>query len=223
LTNVLKKTAILFDMDGTLLDTQQAFGDSMNDFLRAEGFPVFSMEAYRRLLGDTLVNILRAVLPEHKRTDDMIEKGMRIFQQKYRLSCENGARPYDGVKEMLRSLQAAGIKLTILSNSLDNFVKFLVNRFFPEIAFSAVLGIRPGLPKKPDPYGALEIADLLAIDPGRFLCVGDSETDIETALAAGMTPISVSWGYRSVEELKQNGAGIIIDSPDELLDYAVGA
>lgn len=210
--------AVLFDLDGTLLDTLEDLADSANQVLAEQGFPVHPVAAYRYFVGDGMQTLIERIVPEEKRTTDNIQRTVRAFQEVYSRNWHVKTVMYEGIDSMLSGLQQAGLKLSILSNKPHEFTCLCVERMLPDWTFSPLLGARPGVAKKPDPAGALEIASRLHLAPGDFLYLGDTATDMKTATSAGMYPVGALWGFRTAEELEQNGAARIISTPQQLLE-----
>jgi len=210
--------AILFDVDGTLLNTLEDLSDAVNRVLAGKGFPTHKLEAYRYFIGDGSAMLITRALPEEKRNDDTIRSCIEIFIEDYGRNWNVRTKPYDGVTEMLDALMARGLKIAALSNKPHEFTKRCVNDLLPNWTFEVVLGYRDAVPLKPDPASALEVAKRLNIPPVDFLFLGDSAVDMKTAIAAGMYPVGVLWGYRSIEELQENGAQALIERPLEILN-----
>ena len=212
--------AAIFDLDGTLLDTLQDLTDSFNEALTRYGFPPHPPHVYRTLIGSGARRLVeRAVgggVSQASVSAETVESVLAAFTERYQQTLDRHTRPYDGIPELLATLSARGIRLAVLSNKSDECTKALVARFFPDIRFEAVLGLRPGFPAKPDPASALEIAAEMGIDPERIVCIGDSGSDMTTACRAGMMPVGVLWGYREREELLDAGARTLSACPDEL-------
>ena len=207
--------AALFDLDGTLLYTLEDLADSLNYVLSQEGLPTHVSDEYRLMVGDGLEALVVRSLPEGLRIPAHVRPILRAFSERYRQNQCLKTRPYPGVAEMLAGLKAKGVRLAILSNKAHLNTVEVVEHFFPRV-FQAVLGMRPDVPAKPDPAGALEIAGSFSLKPEQCLYLGDSDVDMKTAVAAGMYPVGVSWGYRAVRELQKAGAAEIINSPEEL-------
>ncbi len=212
---------IIFDLDGTLLDTLGDLVNAANATLAQYGFPGHSAAAYRYFVGDGLMTLMERIVPAGNRSPLEIAACMDTFLQIYGKSWDLQSRPYPGIMEMLQQLQAAGLKLGVLSNKPHSFTQLCVNRFFPEDTFDFVFGHREIVPKKPDPAGALEIAALMEIPPAHILYVGDTATDMQTGNKAGMFTIGVLWGFRERLELAENKAGKIISHPSEIVDHAI--
>ncbi len=214
--------AILFDLDGTLLDTLEDLGDSMNHVLRGRGFPTHETKAYCYFVGGGAVSLVRRTLPPEKRSDQLIEDCVREFREKYTSNWNVKTRLYDGVREMLDALAAKSVRMAVFSNKPDEFVKLCVAEYLSRWQFAAVLGQRDGIPLKPDPAGALEAARSLNAEPREVLYVGDTGTDMSTAVNAGMFPLGVLWGFRPEAELREHGAVETISRPIELLTFVAG-
>ncbi len=211
--------AIMMDLDGTLLDTLQDLADSMNSTLAHFGFPVHALEKYRYFVGEGMENLVRRSLPDSARTDpDLVSKSFEMMRQIYGRNWAIKTRPYPGIPELLDALSARGLKMAILSNKPDEFTRKTVQRFLPAWRFDAVVGESPPIPRKPDPFSALEIANRLRVEPACFLYMGDTATDMKTANSAGMYAIGALWGFRDSEELLASGAKKLVAKPSELLE-----
>lgn len=210
---------VIFDLDGTLLDTLEDLADAANSTLARFGFPVHSTDAYRYFVGEGLTTLIERILPEENRSQQEISACMDTFLQAYGQSWDLRSRPYAGVMEMLQQLRLAGLKLGVLSNKPHAFTQLCVQRFFAADAFDFVYGQREGVPKKPDPSAAREIAVLMQLDPQQILYVGDSGTDMRTGNGAGMYTMGVLWGFRERRELEKNKAGKIISHPMEIVNH----
>jgi phosphoglycolate phosphatase len=211
--------AVVFDLDGTLLDTLEDLADSANRVLADQGLPVHPVAAYRYFVGDGMQTLIKRILPEDRRNAESMERTVRAFQEVYSRNWHVKSTIYAGVETMLNGLQQAGLILSILSNKPHEFTCLCVEKMLPDWTFSPLLGARPGVPKKPDPAGALEIASRLEIEPEDMLYLGDTATDMETATRAGMYPVGALWGFRTAEELEESGAARIISMPQQLLDF----
>lgn len=209
--------AVVFDLDGTLLDTLADLGESSNAALARLGFPTHPLEAYRTFVGDGVNVLIQRILPESHRDAGTVARGVEAFREVYGENWNNRTRPYAGIVEMLDELTARKIPMAVLSNKPHDFTVQCVEEFLPDHHFAVVLGHQQGRPTKPDPDGALEIARQLQLPPAEIAFLGDTSVDMQTACNAGMYPIGASWGFRSVEELQAHGAKVIISRPEELL------
>jgi phosphoglycolate phosphatase len=214
---VMRYRAVLFDLDGTLLDTLDDLATAANRVLASMELPVHPVDAYRYFVGDGLRSLMERVLPETGRSPAKVDEAVAAFQTTYAKNWDEHTIPYPGIAEMLDRLTTKGLKLSILSNKPDVFTQLCVQRLLPQWTFDPLLGQRPGVPKKPHPTAALEIARLLALRPNEILYVGDTATDMQTARTAGMDSVGVLWGFRTATELREAGATHLITHPDKLL------
>lgn len=213
----MKYAAVIFDLDGTLVDSLADLADSMNAALAHLGFPAHPQEAYRYFVGDGMRQLARRVLPDGEKEGETLERTIRLMADEYEKRWDAKTRPYPGIPELLKELTNVGMKLAVLSNKPDVFTKKMVPSLLPEIEFDQVIGARPGVPVKPDPQAALEIAANWGIAPERILYLGDTSTDMLTANAAGMCAVGVAWGFRPEAELTGASARLILRHPLELL------
>jgi phosphoglycolate phosphatase len=210
--------AVVFDMDGTILDTLADIGESMNRVLVSFGFPPHPLDAYRYFVGEGSPVLVEKALPANARTPAMIQDCLKAYQQDYGANWQVHTRLYEGISEMLDALAARNIRMTILSNKYHSFTLQCHEHFFRSWPFDVVLGIRDGVPRKPDPAAAFEIARKLQLPPSRFFYVGDTGVDMQTALSAGMFPVGVLWGFRTQEELVANGARFLAEHPRDIVE-----
>jgi phosphoglycolate phosphatase len=209
--------AVLFDLDGTLLDTLRDIGDACNRVLVERGYPPHPIDAYRYLVGDGARMLWARALPESHRDDATIETCLAAYIQEYARGWNVNTQPYEGIGEMLDALVERGLKLAVLSNKPHPFTVQCVDTFLARWQFHAVRGQSDAFPRKPDPASARHVAQQLGTTPDRVCYVGDTATDMQTATAAGMYPVGVLWGFRERDELEANGAKRIIAHPRELL------
>ena len=206
--------AVLFDLDGTLTNTLEDIADAMNRSLRLHSLPEWPLDAYRYLVGDGAKKLAeRAVRDRQELALSVQQEYQAYYQEHTRVKTQ----PYDGVPEMLRALQDKGLKLAVFSNKPDADTKNVVAHFFPDIPWAAVRGQIEGIPVKPDPTGALAVAEALQIPPAEFLYLGDTATDMHCAVNAGMLPIGALWGFRTAEELQSSGARQLVQHPMDVL------
>jgi phosphoglycolate phosphatase len=209
--------AVIFDLDGTLLNTLEDISDSMNIALKSMGMPTHHCESYKLITGDGIQTFVWRSLPENRRDEATIRECITRMRAEYAQRYANKTRPYDGIPILLDTMVRRNVNLNILSNKLDEFAKLVVQRFLPNWKFSFILGVSPNCPKKPDPDGALHIARGLGLSPAEFLYIGDTSTDMETAVRSGMYPVGALWGFRTKEELEKSGARLILTKPEDLL------
>jgi len=206
--------AAIFDLDGTLLDTLADLSTAANHALTRVGRPTYPIDAYRTLVGQGVRNLfIDALGPDHQ---DLLDDAIAGFHTYYADHRFDTTRPYDGVWAMLSGLSANGVKLGVLSNKPHEATVDVVHRYFGDIPWSAIRGHKPGTAPKPVPGSARETLAEMGVEPSRCVYVGDTKVDMLTGKAAGMYTVGVSWGFRSVKELKDNGADAIVDSAEML-------
>jgi phosphoglycolate phosphatase len=215
--SVTPKRAVLFDLDGTLLDTLTDLGESMNAALVEVDAPEHPLDAYRRFVGDGMRNLALRALPPGHRDPHTLERCLAAMARIYQRRCALATRPYNGVSELLAELEHRRVPIAVLSNKPDDLTRHLIARFFGDRRFAAVIGAQPGMRRKPDPQAALEIAERFALPPVRILYLGDTDTDMRTAVAAGMVPVGALWGFRDAEELRASGAQALVAAPADVL------
>jgi len=220
--NTIEFQAILFDLDGTLLDTLADIAGAANAGLKALGFPTHPIESFRSFVGDGAGCLAKRVLPEGHRDDETINRCREVIRAEYAKCWADNTKPYPGVAEMLSELEARGVPMTILSNKPHEATRTVVEGYFPDCHFRIVRGALPSVPVKPDPAGAIQIAEELDIPPGRFVYLGDTGTDMRTAVASGMFPVGALWGFRTAEELTEYGAKVLVKTPQEVVNLFDG-
>lgn len=209
---------IIFDLDGTLADTLSDIAGSMNRILQAHHYPVHPVDHYKLLVGRGLDKLVLQALPEYARYPGLVSKCLAEMMEDYEENCLVSTSLYEGIREMLEALVAMDLKLALFSNKVEPLTRKIVTFLMSEIPFVSILGARADYPKKPDPAGALQISMQMKIIPRNIIYVGDSDVDMITANRAGMYAAGVSWGFRTKQELLDNGARMILDHPNELLD-----
>lgn len=208
----------MFDLDGTLLNTLNDIGNAVNRVLSRHNFPTHAMDAYRHFVGNGIGTLIVRALPEDKRDSSMIRTCVDEFDREYDKTWNVETTLYPGIEEMLDLVQDRGLRLAVFSNKPHEFTQNCVDAFFPYREFEVVLGIKEPIPHKPDPTGALTIAHRMGIAPASFLYLGDTGTDMQTACAAGMYPVGALWGFRSSDELTENGAKALVNHPEEVAE-----
>ena len=214
----MKFKAVIFDLDGTLLDTLEDIADSVNQALRQFDFPTHDLETYRGFIGDGPKELVTRALPLEHRTAEMINACLKAYLENYQNTGEKHTRIYPGIPDLLDALVQRTIKLAILSNKRHDLALNCAKTFLSAWHFDVVLGLRNAIPRKPHPAGAVEISDRLNIPFRKIIYVGDSNTDMETALAADMFPVGVGWGFRAENELFNSGAKQVLKHPLQLMD-----
>jgi phosphoglycolate phosphatase len=209
--------AILFDLDGTLIDTLQDISNAANRVLSTQGFPTHPLDIYRGLIGEGTVSLITRVLPQEKRNPDTIQTCLQAYWDDYGQNWNVKTKPFAGIPAMLNALVARELKLAVLSNKPEEFTQECVSGLLPNWTFDAVIGTSERVPSKPSPLGALEIAVRLSIPPEEFLYLGDTGVDMRTAIAARMFAVGVLWGFRGREELQREGSRVLIEQPMEIL------
>jgi len=208
--------AALFDLDGTLLDTLEDIANSANAVLERAGFPTHPTPAYRTFVGEGVRRLVERALPEGSRDDATVTRITATMVEEYSVRWADKTRPYEGIDAMLDQLATLCVRMSVFSNKLDDLTRRSVEKLLPGKAFEIVMGAREGVPRKPDPAGAVEIASRMGLAPGEFLYLGDTKTDMQTAIAAGMFPVGALWGFRDEAELREAGARELVGSPGDV-------
>jgi len=210
---------VIFDLDGTLLNTIEDLGRAVNYALSLRGLPLHSMEEYRGMVGHGVRNLVTVALPKELQADEaLIDAALADFKSYYTAHIDVHTRPYPGMVEAVRQLHEKGIKLAVASNKFQSGTESLIAEFFPGIPFVAVLGNRPGYPLKPDPEIVGEVLRQASALPEEAAMVGDSNTDMKTAENGGIRALAVSWGYRV---LAPSPDYTLVHTPAELLDQLI--
>lgn len=210
---------VIFDLDGTLLDTLEDLADSMNLVLRKNGFPEHGIDRYKEFIGEGISNLARRALPEEQAGEATLSRYVQWVREEYGRRWAQKTRPYPQIPELLHELKNRKLRLAVLTNKPEPIAQVMIEYFFTDAPFEIITGAVPGRPLKPDPAGALDIAMKMALNPDEFLYLGDTGTDMQTAKAAGMYPVGVLWGFRSAAELVENGAELLLEQPEQLLDF----
>lgn len=208
--------ACFFDLDGTLLNTLEDLADCGNRALVDSGFAEQPVQDYRFFVGDGMETLMRRAAPPDTDSTALARLTERM-REEYSRNWARKTAPYPGIAVLLEKLSARGMPLGILSNKPHDFTLLTVEHFFPNVSFSLIQGSPKGGRAKPEPTLALSMAETLGIHPAEVLFIGDSSTDMDTAVAAGMHPVGVLWGFRPEEELVAHGAKTLLARPEELL------
>lgn len=219
----MSRQAVIFDLDGTLVDTLQDLADAANQALQEQGLAPLPVQQYKTLVGAGAGNLILRCLaaagvngtPDPAQVAGLIEAFKAAYAQNWHVC----TRPYPGISQMLLRLRRADLRLAVLSNKPDSFTQQVVACYFPDRLFDAVLGQTDTVPLKPDPAGALLLCRRLDCEPENTVLVGDTGTDMETAVRAGLQPVGVLWGFRSAKELLAGGARQVFATPADLVTW----
>jgi phosphoglycolate phosphatase len=206
---------LIFDLDGTLVDSLPGIASSLNRSLTTHGLPAHTVSAVRSFIGDGLLSLVQRAAPAGT-LPDLLDALVSHFKHDYALNWAHGTCVYPGISEMLTHLQLGHTPLAVLSNKTHAFTQAMTRAMFPDIDFSRVVGQQDGVPHKPDPTGALSIAAAFNLAPANCVFIGDSTVDLESAANAGMPAIAVAWGYHDRARLLAAGATRLIDHPEQL-------
>lgn len=213
------KKLVIFDLDGTLLNTIADLAASTNHALAANGYPTHPTEEYRFFVGNGINKLFERALPEGEKTEANVLKIRQRFIPYYDVHCVDLTKPYPGIPELLKALQQRSVRIAVASNKYQRATGKLIPYFFPDIHFTAILGQREGIPRKPDPQIVHEIMRMANVSTDEVLYVGDSNVDMQTANNARVDSVGVTWGFRPRAELEQGSPFAIIDKAEELLSF----
>ena len=213
----MKYKGIIFDLDGTLVNSLEDISDAMNTVLTNLNYPTHTYDTYQYFIGSGLRNLVSKALPASNNSEDQIETCFQNMITEYREICTLKTKPYEGIVELLDTLVSQNIKLAVFSNKADELTKKIATEIFPDY-FDTAVGLSTEALKKPNPFEAIEISKSWNLSPEEILFVGDSDIDMLTAKNANMFPVGVSWGYRTEEELKTSGAKLVINNASELIE-----
>lgn len=210
--------AVIFDLDGTLADTMDDLSTAMNNMLKKLGYDTRTKGELIRFINNGARNFVRLSLPvELQDIDLVVDSALTTYEDEYSKCYANDTYPFEGIPEALGGLKERKIRLGVLSNKQDKFVRAITEKLFGKKLFKFTLGNRDDLPKKPSPEGALLVAKTLGAKPENCIFVGDSDVDVKTAHNAGMLSIAVTWGYRTEQVLREAGADYVVSDTDGLI------
>lgn len=215
---LLSTKAVIFDLDGTLLNTYEDLANAVNYGLRQNGLPEHDAERYKMFAGNGTDMMITRALPCDKRDEATLKKVRDVYFEYYNAHSGELTRPYNGIPELLAELRARGIKLAVVSNKVDFMAQSVVKEYFKD-AFDFVTGQRDGMAAKPDPTMVFQVMEMFGTTGEECIFVGDSGVDAETGRNAGIFTVGVLWGFRGEQELRENGASAVISCPCELLNY----
>lgn len=213
----MKYKGIIFDLDGTLVNSLEDISDAMNNVLNSLNYPTHTYDAYQYFIGSGLRNLVSKALPASNNSENEIEVCFENMIAEYREICTMKTKPYAGIVELLDNLVSRDIKLAVFSNKADELTKKIASEIFPEY-FNTAVGLSTEALKKPNPFEAIEISKNWNLQTEEIIFIGDSDIDMQTATNAKMFPLGVSWGYRTEEELLASGAKLVINNPSDLIE-----
>ena len=212
---------VIFDLDGTLLDSLEDIAASTNYALQQMGQPTHPVGSYKSFVGNGIAKLFERALPEEERSSENITRMRELFTAWYHEHMTDATRPYEGLPELLAELHQKGLKLAVASNKYHAATERLVAHYFPDLPFVSVLGHRNGTAAKPDPAIVQEILDLSGIAPQQTLFIGDSGVDMQTAINSDTIACGVSWGFRSRSELESFNPPFLVDNATELREVLI--
>ena len=216
----MKYMIAIFDLDGTILNTLEDLADSTNYALKTYGYPERTMDEVRQFVGNGIRKLMERAVPEGTPVEE-IDRVHETFTAHYKVHCADKTRPYDGIMELLQNLKKDGCKLAVVSNKADYGVQELCKQYFDGV-FDFAVGEREGIRKKPAPDSVNEVLKTLGCSRDRAVYIGDSDVDIQTAANAQMDHIIVEWGFRDVQFLISQGAKVLVEKPEEILEIVEG-
>ena len=212
----MKFKGVIFDLDGTLVNSLEDIADAMNSVLQEHKFPTHDYNSYQYFIGNGLRNLVSKSLPALQNNENQINQCYNLMLEVYHNNCTHKTKPYNGIVALLDELLLRNIKISVFSNKADDLTKEITTALFPNY-FDPIVGLTEESLKKPNPFYALEISKSLGLKTEEILFVGDSGVDMQTATNATIEAVGVLWGFRPEDELKENGAKHIINHPLDLL------
>lgn len=209
--------AVLFDLDGTLVDSLTDLADGVNQALKSKGYPTHPTEAFKYFVGDGIPKMIERALPEEHRSAAEIDEIKAIFSPYYALHYSDNTYAYHGMPELVNELKSRDFTVAVVTNKAQDMADIVVKSLYGDV-FDLIFGKRDGIPAKPDPTAALMAMKTLGVKPEECVFIGDSGMDVATAVNSGAVPVGELWGFRKEDELLQNGAKYIINKPEQLLE-----
>ena len=213
------KKLVIFDLDGTLLNTIADLAEATNHALRICGYPTHPTDAYRFFVGNGINKLFERALPDRERSQENILRIRSLFIPYYNEHNADYSRPYPGIPQLLKRIQEKGMLIAVASNKYQEATHKLITQYFPEISFAQIFGQREGVPSKPDPSVVNEIIQKTGTEKSNVVYVGDSCVDMETGINAQVTTIGVSWGFRPRTELEAYHPALIADCTDDIATF----
>jgi phosphoglycolate phosphatase len=215
--------AIFFDLDGTLLDSLADLAEAVNRMLDDRGYPRRAPGLFKEFVGDGVLKLVQRALPDEVRDEATVEACVAEYLAHYQDLWHDQTQPYPGIVEAVATLRERGLKVGVISNKPHRFTVLCCDHFFGQDLFDGVLGQRPEVPRKPDPAGAIELAARLEVDIRHCAYVGDSGVDMQFGVNSGMRRIGVRWGFRGEQELRDNGAEVLVSTAQDLVRVVTDA
>ena len=212
------KKLVIFDLDGTLLNTIEDLGQAANYALERNGYATHSMASYPYFVGNGVRRLMTRVLPEDARDDETVDRVLGDFLEYYDVHCTDYTKPYSGMPDLLKDLRDMGVAIAVASNKYQKAVDKIIPHYFPDIPFVAIEGHREGVNVKPDPSVVFSILAQAKMAKAETLYVGDSGVDMETARRDCIDSVGVTWGFRSKKELVEYHAAVIVNNPVDILE-----
>ena len=209
--------AVLFDLDGTLVNSLADLAEGVNRALATENYPTHEVEAFKYFVGDGMPIMIERALPADEKDPDTIARMLKLLKAYYSEHFADFTCAYDGVPELVKELKKRGFIVAVVTNKAQDMAEIVVKKFYGD-TFDLIFGMREGIPGKPDPTMALLAMEELGVKPEECVFIGDSGMDVATGVNSGALPVGELWGFRGEEELRKNGAKYIITRPEELLD-----
>ena len=213
------KKLVVFDLDGTLVDSIVDLGNAVNFALKNHNLPLHPMSDYYTFVGNGMEDLVRRSMGSVGSDNELYLKVRKDFNEHYNAHSNDNTIAYKGMAELLEALKCRGIKTAVLTNKAQEYVGDILKKCFPNFTFDLYYGQRQGVERKPHPQAFEMLLKELKVSKEDCLYIGDSEVDVKTAFNAGVELVAVTWGYRSVEIIKEAGAEIIVDTPKEILNY----
>lgn len=211
--------AVIFDLDGTLVNTLEDLGNSTNHMLSENGFPIHTMDKYNYFVGNGIPKLIERALPETERSAENIKKYTEQFTEYYSKHFADKSAAYGGIAELVAEIKKMGLKTAVVTNKAQAMTDLVISKVFGSGVFDSVVGKRDENPAKPDPKAAFVAMSEMEVNPDECVFVGDSSVDILTARNCGAYPVGVLWGFRTRQELENSGARLIISEPEELVRF----